>query len=282
MHSSNHIFGKLISILGAAAEPYLLQQIDYLKTENRILRRRIKHHIHTTPFERIALLNAGMPLGSKVRELIAIVKYKTYLEWKRYGYQLKKRRTTKRSRPRIKDQIRKLIVKLAEENNWGFTKILGEIRKLHIFPVSRTSIRNILKEYFVLPAPYRQNDNWHDFIKRHAETLWACDFFTKSVWTLFGPKTFYILFYLNIKTRTVHIAGIIDRPNQKWVLNATWSSGFIQNNFNQSKRLLHDKDTKFSRRFDNELRHANVIIHKLPSKSPNLNAYAESWYTAPR
>ena len=50
---------------------------------------------------------------------------------------------------------RELILMLARENDWGYTRILGELRKLGIKTVSRNTVKNILKENGLEPGPKR-------------------------------------------------------------------------------------------------------------------------------
>ena len=58
-------------------------------------------------------------------------------------------------RPRVKDKIVQLTVRLAKENpGWGYTTILGALYNLgHV--VARETARNILKEHGIEPAPER-------------------------------------------------------------------------------------------------------------------------------
>jgi hypothetical protein len=67
------------------------------------------------------------------------------------------------------------------------------------------------------PGPKRGRGTWHDFIERHFKTLWATDFFTKNVWTMRGPVTYYILFFIHLHTRRVHIAGMTPNPDGAWM-----------------------------------------------------------------
>jgi putative transposase len=45
-------------------------------------------------------------------------------------------------------------------------------------------------------------------VRRQVKTLWATDFFTKTVWTLCGPVACYVLFFTHIHSRRMHIADI--------------------------------------------------------------------------
>ena len=46
---------------------------------------------------------------------------------------------------------------------------------------------------------------------------------------------------------------------------------------NGCRYVLHDRDTKFCRSFQETLAAAEVKCLRLPARSPNLNAYAERW-----
>jgi putative transposase len=79
--------------------------------------------------------------------------------------------------------VRKLIVRLARANNhWGYVRIAGELRRLGI-TVSATLVRNVLARAVIPPAPQRVGSSWRDFLRQHAETVLAADFFSvDTVW----------------------------------------------------------------------------------------------------
>ena len=106
---------------------------------------------------------------------------------------------------------------MAKATGWGYRRILGELKKLRIHNVSRSTIARILIENGFDPGPKRGEGTWHEFVRRHVETLWATDFFTKKVWTLRGPVVYYVLFFINIHTRRVHIAGMTPNPDGPWM-----------------------------------------------------------------
>ena len=153
-------------------------------------------------------LKFGAPLGKDIKNIITIVTYETFLLWVRnYKRRKDSGKTRKRGRPKTLKEIRKLIVRLAKENAWGYVRILGELKKFGINRLSKSSVKNILKEHNIDPCGKRNDDTWNAYINRHFQTLWACDFFTKQVLTPLGPRVFFVLFFINIKTRKVHITG---------------------------------------------------------------------------
>jgi putative transposase len=273
---NNSIFQELFVLLGRLVHGDLVKQIQYLKVENQIMRGKIKKYIRVTPSEKRRILKFGLALGGGIRKVLSVVDYSTFRRWVNEGVPKDKNRS-KRGRPRTLKEIRELVIKLAKENNWGYTRILGELKKLQIYCLSRSTIKNILKENGLDPAPQRSEDTWDDFIKRHFKTLWACDFFTKTVWTLLGPKTFHMLFFINVYTRKVHIAGFTEHPNKAWVKKKAKIVSFLFENNKESSLLMRDGDSKFSKGFDEIFKECNVQVRKLPYKSPNLNPYAEGW-----
>ena len=187
------------------------QLIEYLLAENRILRSKLPKRIEVTPAERAKLVKLGKPLGSKLKDIISIVSYRTIFRW---ANEVKsKSKPRKPGRPRKPEEIRELIIQIARETGWGFRKILGELKKLRI-RVSRATVARILKENGFDTGPKRSRGTWSEFVKRHMKTLWATDFFTQTVWTLRGPVVYYVLFFIHIETRRVHLAGMTPNPNE--------------------------------------------------------------------
>ena len=128
-----------------------------------------------TPHEKRRLLKFGRKLGVQLRDLISIVSYQTFVRWireKEVSHAEKRSASARKpGRPRTPDDVRELVLKLARENNWGYTRILGELRKLGIKSVSRQTVKMILKEHGIDPGPKRGKGSWDEFLKIHADTL---------------------------------------------------------------------------------------------------------------
>src|SRR5437667_11664408 len=95
-----------------------------------------------------------------------------------------------------------------ENRAWGYRRIQGAMANLgHI--LARTTIANILKRHGIEPAPERnRKTTWKEFLGRHWDQLVASDFFTVKVWTCSGLTRFVVLFFMDLSTRRVEIAGI--------------------------------------------------------------------------
>ncbi len=139
-------------------------------------------------------------------------------------------------------------------------------------------MKNILKEHGLDLGPKRGEGTWDEFLKMHLETLWACDFLTKEVWTLHGKVTYYILFFIEVATRRVHVAGMTPNPTGELTAQMTrnvrmwWEEHGIK-----PSHIIKDRDTRFTSQFDAMLESIGATMKTLPRKSPNLNAYTEAW-----
>jgi hypothetical protein len=165
---------------------------------------------------------------------------------------------------------------LRENPSCGYDRIAGALKELgHV--VSDSTVGNILRENAEPPAPERRKGtSWADFIAAHKDVLVACDFFTKEVWTLTGLVNYYILFFIHIASRKVHIAGFTANPNETWMKQIARNLTMIDGGFlNGMKYLILDRDGKFALSFRTIIESAGVEVLRLPPRSSNLNAFAE-------
>jgi putative transposase len=180
--------------------------------------------------------------------------------------------------PRTDEETREIIIRLAEENGWGYTRILGELKKLGIRRVCRSTVINVLKAAGLDPGPQRGEGSWDEFLKIHAKTLWACDFLSKKVWTKWGLAEFFILFFVHVGSRRVHVSGMTTHPDTAWVAQQARNFGMhLAERGEEASYLIHDRDTKFTAQFDGLIESAGTIVKKPTAKSPNMNAFAERW-----
>jgi putative transposase len=273
---SKMMFHPFFLMLAHWVNSHLIEEIQYLKAENQILRSRIKGRIVVTDVERNRLLRFGKPLGARLKGLITIVTYETFRRW--VNGRIYKGKKSKAGRPSISAETRELIIRIAKENaHLGYHKIRGELMKLNI-KVGRTTIQTILRGLGIEPSPLRRDSRWTDFIRTHMETLIACDFFTKEIWTLRGRVTVYVFFFIELGTRRVHLAGMTRYPKRRWVerraaevLDTMKNSGF------EPKYLIRDRDGKFSDEFDSIFQSNGLTVVKTPAQNPSCNIYAERW-----
>ncbi len=189
----------------------------------------------------------------------------------------------KAARPRLTKSLRVLILRLARENTgWGVRRIVGELRKLALIP-SRSSVRRVLVDEKILPDPHRHAPKgvqtpWRKFIAMHMNVMVACDFFCKTVWTPLGKRTAYVLAFIHLGSRKVFLSPSTYHPTDAWMRQQARNvSMWAEDEGIDVRFLIHDRDTKFSKAFDEYFRSDDGGVVKTPYQAPIANCFAESW-----
>lgn len=256
-----------------------LEVIEYLRAENLALREQLgRRRLRLTDAQRRRLARKAKPLGRRrLRELSPIVSPDTLLRWYRELVAQKYDGSARRGpgRPRIAGEIQRWILEMASNNpRWGYTRIQGAFANLG-YTVGRNTIKRVLAENGIDPAG-RRPTSWKTFLKAHWGAIAAADFFTIEGITWLGLVRYFVLFVIDLKTRRIEIAGIAASPDGRWMCQIARNltdgeDGFLL----RSRYLLHDRDPLFTRAFQETLESSGVRPVKIPSRSPNLNAYAE-------
>jgi transposase InsO family protein len=165
---------------------------------------------------------------------------------------------------------------LARDNPaWGYDRIAGAIHNLG-HHISDQTVGNILQRNGLGSSPERRrNTTWSEFIRRHREVLWATDFFTTEIWTSCGLTTYYVLFFIHVRTRRIVLGGMSQNPNEEWMKQTARNVTGWEGELGGAGYLIHDCDSKYTQSFDGILNAAGIAVVKLPPHSPNLNAFAE-------
>jgi putative transposase len=139
----------------------------------------------------------------------------TVLRWHRRLIAKKWTYPNRSGRPPFDDTIATLIEQMARENQtWGYQRIQGELLKLG-HRVGASTIRRILKQRRIPPAPSRSTDTtWRQFLRAQTTTMLAVDFF--HVDCAVTLKRIYVFFVLEVGSRYVHILGATSQPTGAW------------------------------------------------------------------
>jgi putative transposase len=228
-------------------------EILLLRHQLRVLQRQVARPA-LTPADRVLLAAFSRVLPRQAWRRSAFVTPATLLRWHR---ELVARWWTyphrRPGRPATAAEIRELVVRLARENpGWGYRRIQGELVGLGI-KLAASTVWTILREAGIEPAPKRLEQSWAEFLRRQAASILECDFLTVD--TLF-LRRFYVLFFIELATRRVRLAGITTNPDGRWVTQ-------------QARNLLME--------FDGVFRSEGVRVIKAPVRAPKARAHAERW-----
>ncbi len=241
-----------------------------LRHELEILRRQVARPTLGAA-DRALLAAAACHLPRSSRGVL-LVTPRTLLRWHRALVRWKWRQPAgRRGRPPLSAEIRELVLRLARDNQrWGHRRICGELAKLGL-RVSPTSIRRLLSDARLLPAPRRSGPSWREFLRAQAASIVACDFFTvESVFL----RRYYVLFFIAHSSRRVWLAGCTRNPTGDWVTQQARNFGL--DFADQDVRLLiRDRDSKYSGSFDEVFRSEGIRTVKTPVRAPKANAIAE-------
>src|SRR5712691_12676335 len=174
-------------------------------------------------------------------------------------------------RPPVNNRVQELVLRLARENQrWGYQRIAGELLKLGL-RVSPSTVRRLLLGAGLQPAPRRAGPSWQEFLRQQAASTLACDFFTVETISL---RRFYVLFFIELGSRRVQLAGCTTNPSGAWVTQQARNLSFT-GVFERMRFLIHDRDSKFSGAFDEVFRSEGIEVIHTPIRAPQANAYAE-------
>ena len=184
-----------------------------------------------------------------------------------------------RGRKPITDDLKALILRLAEQNpSWGYKRIRDYAVYLG-YEVSFMTVKRIMNKYgYFPPTDGRTNSDWEMFFNAHQNVITACDFATYELVTPHGLQREHILFFENVFTREVWLGGIVHDPNGNWMAQIArnqcdmWDGKLLG-----QKYLIHDRDPLFCSRFKNIVHSIGCKTKAIPPRSPECNGYMESF-----
>ncbi len=218
----------------------------------------------------LAALARIMPTALRARR---IVTPGTLLRWHRRLVAVRWRQPRPPGRPPVPEEVVALILRLARENTrWGVVRIQGELRRLG-HRVAASTIRKILRAHRI-PPPSGHDRSWRVFLRAHATTLMATDFF--HVDCALTLTRLYVAFVIELKTRRVHLLGITRSPTGQWATQLARNlAAELEEAGSRFTYLIRDRDAKFTAAFDAVFASIGTTVLPIAPQAPRMNAYAE-------
>ena len=209
-------------------------------------------------------------LWSRWTDVLVIVKPETVIGWHRAGFRLywQWRSRMGGGWPKISDEMRVLIRRLAEENpDWGAPRIHGELVKLG-FAVSERTVARYLRS---IRRRCDSGKRWLAFLQNHREMIVAFDFFTVPTVTF---QLLYCFFVIEHARRKILHCNVTRHPTAEWVVQQ------LREAFPEAgpyRYVIFDRDSKFDGDVIAFLEATGLQPRQTSIQSPWQNGIAERW-----
>jgi putative transposase len=255
-------------------------EILALRHQVRVLQRQVTRP-RFTPTDRAVLAVLGKVFDRRrLGRVMLIVQPATVIGWhrrlvaRRWTYPHKTART---GRPATPAELRRLVLRLDSENpTWGYRRITGELHRLG-HRIAASTVWSILRAAGREPTPHRTGPSWSEFIASQAKAMVATDFFCVDTVTL---RRYWVLFFIEIDTRRVHLAGINTNPDGPWTTQA--ARNLLMNWVRKTRFVIRDRGSQYTKSFDNVFAAIDAEVIHTPVGAPRANPFAERWVRSVR
>ena len=171
-------------------------------------------------------------------------------------------------RPPLAHELVELIVKLARDNpRWGVVRVQGELRRLG-HRIGAGTIRKILRSHRI-PPPAVRDDRWRSFLRAHAATILAVDFF--HIDCAVSLTRLYVAFLIEHDTRHVHLLGVTRFPTAAWATQlARELAAGLADAGRGFTHLMRDRDSKFTAAFDAVFTTCGIEVTATGPQAPRM------------
>jgi len=205
------------------------------------------------------------------KNALVVVKPEMLIGWHRKGFKLFWRWKSKAGRPRLPENIRKLIVRMALENpTWGQARVAAELSVKLGIHVSPRTVRAYWPPEPDQRGPRRiSSQHWRTFVRNHAHSIVACDFLV-AVTARF--RILYVFLVMEVGTRRIVHCNVTAHPTAEWTLQQFREAIPSDHSY---RFLIRDRDSIFSGEVDEQLNAFGLRVLRTPARAPQANAYCE-------
>jgi transposase InsO family protein len=264
------LVGDVVQFVSEAARSHA-----QLAAENLFLRKQLALYLerHVKPRRaddatRITLVALSHLI--KWRHVLTVVRPDTLVRWHRKGFQLFWRwKSQPRGRPRVPVDLQRLIADMAAENcTWGEERIASELLLKLGIRVSPRTVRRYMPTGGA-PRIGVRSQRWSTFVRNHANTVLACDFFVVISATF---RMLYVFVVLEVGTRRIRHWNVTEHPTAEWTAQ---QFRMVMSGDEPHRFLIHDHDSIYSEDVDRTISAMGLTILKTPVRTPQANAFCE-------
>ncbi len=251
----------------------LFRSNESVQAENLFLRRQLALYIErgVQPRRVDAATRVSLAVLARLfdwRSALVVVQPATIIRWHRAGWQLFWRLKCRPGRPPIPKELRALIRRMAQQNHlWGEERIANELLLKLGIRISPRTVRKYLPKR--PPGRPRSDLRWSSFLKNHARTILACDFFVAVTATF---RMLYVFVVIEHGTRRLAHVNVTAHPRAAWTLQQMRE---VVADADDHRYLIHDRDSIFAKHLDESIRALGLEVLLSPFASPKANAICE-------
>ncbi len=264
------MIGFLILLLHVLVSPFKTQarleaEIVLLRHQLSVLRQRVPSRPKLTLADRLLFVWLYR-LFPSVLNAVTIVQPETVIRWHRTGFRLywRWRSRTRGGRPRIPEEIRRLIREMSLANRlWGAPRIHGELLKLGIEVAQSTVAKYMARSGRGRPQ------TWKTFLHNHVAGIGAMDFLIVPT---VGFRLLFVLVILRHERRRLISLSVTAHPTAEWIARQ------ITDAFPWDEApdyLIRDRDASYGQAVAKRLAAMGIRDHPITPRSPWQNGHAE-------
>jgi putative transposase len=157
-------------------------------------------------------------------------------------------------------------------------RVQGELRRLG-HRIGAGTIRKILRARRI-PPPAVRDDRWRTFLRAHAKTILAVDFF--HIDCAVSLTRLYVAFVIEHDSRHVHLLGVTRFPTAAWATQLARELTADLEARRGFTHLIRDRDSKFTAAFDAVFTACGTEMVPTAPQAPRMNAIAERFVRTAR